>query len=62
VPFGKASFGADKLRENLSAVLEAIVKVKPASAKGNYLKKVSISTTMGPGIKVDTGAFTATAS
>jgi large subunit ribosomal protein L1 len=62
VPFGKASFGADKLRENLTAVLEAIVKVKPASAKGNYLKKVSISTTMGPGIKVDTGAFTATAS
>jgi large subunit ribosomal protein L1 len=62
VPFGKASFGADKLRENLSAVLEAIVKAKPASAKGNYLKKVSISTTMGPGIKVDTGAFTATAS
>jgi large subunit ribosomal protein L1 len=62
VPFGKASFGADKLRENLSAVLEAIVKARPASAKGNYLKKVSISTTMGPGIKVDTGAFTATAS
>jgi large subunit ribosomal protein L1 len=62
VPFGKASFGADKLRENLTAVLEAIVKAKPASAKGNYLKKVSISTTMGPGIKVDTGAFTATAS
>jgi large subunit ribosomal protein L1 len=62
VPFGKASFGADKLRENLTAVLEAIVKAKPASAKGNYLKKVAISTTMGPGIKVDTGAFTATAS
>ncbi len=62
VPFGKASFGPEKLRDNLSAVLEAIVKAKPASAKGNYLKKVSISTTMGPGIKVDTGAFAATAS
>jgi len=62
VPFGKASFGADKLRENLSAVLEALVKAKPASAKGNYLKKVSISTTMGPGIKVDTGAYAAAAS
>jgi large subunit ribosomal protein L1 len=53
VPFGKASFGADRLRENLLAVLEALVKAKPASAKGNYLKKVSISTTMGPGIKVE---------
>ena len=62
VPFGKASFGPEKLRDNLTAVLEAIVKAKPASAKGNYLKKVSISTTMGPGIKVDTGAFSATAS
>ena len=62
VPFGKASFGAEKLRENLHAVLEAIVKAKPASAKGNYLKKVSISTTMGPGIKVDTGAYAAAAS
>ncbi len=62
VPFGKASFGPEKLRDNLNAVLEAIVKAKPASAKGNYLKKVSISTTMGPGIKVDTGAFAAAAS
>jgi large subunit ribosomal protein L1 len=53
VPFGKASFGADRLRENLLAVLEALVKAKPASAKGNYLKKISISTTMGPGIKVE---------
>jgi large subunit ribosomal protein L1 len=61
VPFGKASFGADRLRENLLAVIEALVKAKPASAKGNYLKKVSISTTMGPGIKVEPAELSAVA-
>jgi large subunit ribosomal protein L1 len=61
-PFGKASFGAERLRENLQAVLEALVKAKPASAKGNYLKKISISTTMGPGIKVEPAEFTTAAS
>jgi large subunit ribosomal protein L1 len=53
LPFGKASFGSDKLRDNLIAVLDAIVKAKPQVAKGTYLKKVAISTTMGPGIKLD---------
>jgi large subunit ribosomal protein L1 len=53
-PFGKVSFGADRLAENAQAILEAIVRAKPATAKGQYLRNVSISTTMGPGVKVDT--------
>jgi large subunit ribosomal protein L1 len=52
-PVGKVSFGADKLMENISALLEAIIRLKPASSKGTYLKGISLSTTMGPGIKVD---------
>ncbi len=54
LPFGKASFGKEKLRDNLMAVVDAIMKAKPQVAKGVYLKKVSISTTMGPGIRLDT--------
>jgi large subunit ribosomal protein L1 len=54
LPFGKASFGKDKLRDNLLAIVDAILKAKPQVAKGTYLKKVSISTTMGPGIRLDT--------
>jgi len=53
MPFGKASFGAQKLFENASAALGSIVKAKPASAKGNYILTVSVSSTMGPGIKVN---------
>jgi large subunit ribosomal protein L1 len=52
-PVGKVSFGTDKLLENITAVIEAIIKLKPASSKGTYLKSISISTTLGPGIKVD---------
>jgi len=52
-PIGKVSFGVDKLRENILALLEAIVKLKPASSKGTYLKSISLSSTMGPGVKVD---------
>jgi large subunit ribosomal protein L1 len=52
-PVGKVSFGVEKLRENIAALLEMIVKLKPASSKGVYMRNVSISTTMGPGIKVD---------
>lgn len=48
--FGKVSFGKDKLVENYNTIMEAIIKAKPASAKGQYIKSVSISTTMGPGM------------
>jgi large subunit ribosomal protein L1 len=52
-PFGKASFTADQLRENAVALLEALLRAKPASSKGRYLNGVTISSTMGPGIKVE---------
>ncbi len=52
VIFGKKSFGTEKLVENASTVMDAIIKAKPAAAKGTYLKSVAIATTMGPGIKV----------
>jgi len=53
VPIGKASFDEIKLFENLSALMEAIKKAKPSGAKGNYIKRITVTTTMGPGIKVD---------
>jgi large subunit ribosomal protein L1 len=53
VPVGKASFGAEQLRDNVNAVLTSILRAKPASAKGNYVKGVTVTTTMGPGIKID---------
>jgi large subunit ribosomal protein L1 len=53
VPFGKASFDPQKLRDNFTAIMEVIYKAKPQTAKGAYLKNVTVSTTMGPGIKVD---------
>jgi large subunit ribosomal protein L1 len=53
VPLGKASFGAEKLVQNFHALMEAVVKAKPSAAKGQYLKSVSVSSTMGPGIKVN---------
>ena len=52
-PLGKVSFGAEKIFENLVALLETIVKLKPSSSKGTYLRSVALSTTMGPGVKVD---------
>jgi large subunit ribosomal protein L1 len=52
-PVGKVSFGAEKLRENIAALLETVIKLKPASSKGVYMRSIAISTTMGPGIKVD---------
>lgn len=52
-PIGKASFGAEKLQENFNALMSAIVKAKPAAAKGQYLKSVVVASTMGPGIKIN---------
>ena len=51
--FGKVSFGAQKLQENYQTIMDAIIKAKPAAAKGQYIKSVSISTTMGPGLYID---------
>jgi len=55
VPVGKVSFGVEKLAQNITAFLETIVRIKPSSSKGTYVKGIAISTTMGPGVKVDTG-------
>ena len=55
---GKVSFEADKLLENARALADAIVKAKPTGAKGTYVRKVSVSSTMGPGIRVDVGSLT----
>ena len=53
VPIGKVSFGAEKLTDNFNALLEAVVKAKPSAAKGQYLKSVTIASTMGPGVKMN---------
>ncbi len=55
---GKVSFGDEKLAENAHALLASIARAKPASAKGNYIKSVAVSSTMGPGVKVDTASTT----
>ncbi|MDE5896643.1 MAG: 50S ribosomal protein L1 [Clostridia bacterium] len=52
-PIGKKSFGAEKILENFNALMDAIVKAKPAAAKGQYIKSVSLTSTMGPGVKVN---------
>ncbi len=52
-PIGKASFGADKLEENFTTLMNAVIKAKPAAAKGQYIKSCVIASTMGPGIKVN---------
>ena len=56
---GKASFSEEALLGNIQAFYDAIVRAKPSGAKGNYIRKVSVSTTMGPGVKVDTSGLTA---
>ena len=53
VPIGKVSFGVDKLAENFKTIADAIIKAKPAAAKGRYLKSVTVASTMGPGIKIN---------
>jgi large subunit ribosomal protein L1 len=52
-PIGKVSFGADKLLDNAKALIDSVLRAKPAAAKGKYVKSVALSSTMGPGVKVD---------
>jgi large subunit ribosomal protein L1 len=59
-PIGKLSFGGEKLKDNADALIGAVIKAKPSAAKGKYLRGVSLSSTMGPGIKVDENAVTGT--
>ena len=56
-PIGKASFGAEKLQENFNALMSAIVKAKPSSLKGAYLRSVVLTSTMGPGVKLSTAKY-----
>jgi large subunit ribosomal protein L1 len=58
-PVGKASFSADVLKENLLALVDALIKAKPTAAKGTYIKKICVSSTMGPGVKLDIADVTA---
>ncbi len=57
VGVGKVSFEADKLRDNAKVLLEAVVKAKPATAKGKYVKKVNLAATMGPGVLLDEALY-----
>ena len=54
---GKVSFGAEKLQANFDALLEAIIKAKPAAAKGQYIKSCVVASTMGPGVKINPSKF-----
>lgn len=57
IPVGRKSFAAEQIKENIDAVMDSLIKAKPASAKGHYVKAVALSTTMSPGIKIDTTNF-----
>ena len=57
VPVGKASFTEEQLKENFDALMDAIVKAKPSTLKGQYLRSISLAPTMGPGVKVSTAKF-----
>lgn len=57
VPIGKASFGAEKLHDNLKTVMDAVVKAKPAAAKGQYIRSATVASTMGPGVRLGAGQF-----
>ncbi len=56
-PVGKVSFTEDQLRENLSAFMDSVVRAKPTAAKGTYVKSVTVSSTMGPGVRIDTAGY-----
>jgi large subunit ribosomal protein L1 len=58
-PVGKVSFDSGKLGENILALMDALIKAKPSAAKGNYLRKISVSSTMGPGVNLDVAEVTA---
>lgn len=58
VPIGKVSFGTEKLEQNFRAIAEAVIKAKPAAAKGRYLKSVTVASTMGPGVKINAQKLT----
>jgi large subunit ribosomal protein L1 len=60
-PIGKSSFATDKLVANAHALVDSVVKAKPSAAKGKYLKSVTVSSTMGPGVRIDTTAVDSTA-
>ena len=57
-PIGKKSFGTEKLTDNLNALLEAVAKAKPAAAKGQYMRSVTVASTMGPGVKINPARIT----
>ena len=57
VPIGKASFTDEKLQENFSALMDAIVKARPSALKGQYLRSITLTSTMGPGVRVSTAKF-----
>ena len=56
-PIGKVSFGAEKVSENFDALLDAIIKAKPAAAKGQYVKSIAVTTTMGPSVRINTAKY-----
>lgn len=60
VPIGKASFDTEQLYENLATIIDTLQRAKPAAAKGTYMRNVTVSSTMGPGVKVDVGTISAT--
>lgn len=57
VPVGKASFSEEQLQQNFDALMEAIVKAKPSTLKGQYLRSITLTSTMGPGVKVSTAKY-----
>ena len=57
VPIGKASFSEDQLADNFQAIMDAIVKAKPSSVKGQYLRSIALASTMGPSVKINTSKY-----